>query len=166
MIHGKYTTHGAIQTEKWNEIEHILTAATAHSRQAARASEQAAKKKGKNVYQQSKTMNGLYVYSYNLYGCIPPMCMAAAATASEQRRIHRAASYPAKNMLRLNVSYSIENIKYNNAPPAHHKSFSIAIARLLTQFSFSYLLLFLFGCSAIWTGTQQIHEYCCTHTLT
>lgn len=29
-----------------------------------------------------------------------------------------------KNMLRLNVSYSIENIKYNNAPPAHHKSIS------------------------------------------
>lgn len=27
-------------------------------------------------------------------------------------------------MLRLNVSYSIENIKYNNAPPAHHKSIS------------------------------------------
>lgn len=32
-------------------------------------------------------------------------------------------------MLRLNVSYSIENIKYNNAPPAHHKSISTTTHR-------------------------------------
>lgn len=45
--------------------------------------------------------------------------------------------YISQNMLRLNVSYSIENIKYNNAPPARHKSFSN-----IRRFSFSYLRLF------------------------
>lgn len=60
-------------------------------------------------------------------------------------------------MLRLDVSYSIENIKYNNAPPAHHKVLATTETQQLyiaaSAFSFSYLycwlllLILLFGFS-------------------
>lgn len=55
-------------------------------------------------------------------------------------------------MLRLDVSYSIENIKYNNAPPAHHKSFSnnrdtqqLTLLPRYILFLISLLLILLFG---------------------
>lgn len=64
--------------------------------------------------------------------------------------VHMYREYPAKNMLRLNVSYSIENIKYNNAPPAHHKSFSsnCSLADSIL-FLISLIILFSFGCTYI-----------------
>lgn len=77
-------------------------------------------------------------------------------------------------MLRLDVSYSIENIKYNNAPPAHHKSFSnnrdTATSHYAASiyFSFSYLccccccllLILLFAAAVADDG------FCvCTHTF-
>lgn len=58
--------------------------------------------------------NELVVYVHILHHVAPISVHSTRERASERASKQARALNPAKNMLRLNVSYSIENIKYNN----------------------------------------------------